>query len=232
MPADLHSLLTLLREDAAAVLAADLSSMPVLMCISPHDSGLTIGSAVSLAALLDQPSVPRAFHEAAALQPLGRLDSPVLHTLLPRGKALSPPWLAVLAAHDIGLDVILPESGARVMISFDTWLEDPAFADAFPVSLFIPHMHEQQALALAHDEQGACAAVFLALDSAGKGQTAYASLVGFAGLHQPVETIHLHELIGQTPSPEAVSAAAASTGPAALLTASALKKVVQTLAQH
>ncbi|MBW4438694.1 MAG: FAD binding domain-containing protein [Pleurocapsa minor GSE-CHR-MK-17-07R] len=207
--------LTLNALDVPASVVVDVQEVPGLKRVEPHDSGLTVGGAVTLARLLEQPSVPNAFHHALAraLSPNVLNNTSVMESLSNRNHPLLAEWLTVLAAHDVGIEVFFPATGAQVMTNFETLLDDPAFGDAVAISLFIPHLGARQALATAHvartpaDRAIVCAAAFAEIDASGMVTAAFVALAG-ASAH-PVLALELDGLIGGPLNSETIAAASA-----------------------
>ncbi len=205
--------LTFNRLQAQAELVADVSGIEALRRVIDHDSGLTLGGAVMLGALLEMPAVPTALR-----QTLTRVVSPhvlnhtsIAESLTGRSHPLMREWLTALAALDAGVEVYHAAHDARTCVSIDALLAGEADTGAI-IGLFLPRLQAGQALAAAQvsrtpaDVPIVNVAVLVTLEPDGRVQQASAALGGVSPAL--VLNVALHGLSGSPLSEAAISAAA------------------------
>jgi carbon-monoxide dehydrogenase medium subunit len=173
----------------------DLQAVPELQRIDMHDSGITIGGAVRLQQLVEETGPPPAFKRSITrFLPINQRSGTSVAESLIAPRPLSE-WLAVLMAHDIGVELFYPD-GQRSWHSITDLIGSPAeptLSSGIITAITIPWLSEREALGTAFvartpaDDPIVNAAAFVRLNDDRTVETAFLA-VGGASV-EPVQLI-------------------------------------------
>jgi CO/xanthine dehydrogenase FAD-binding subunit len=232
-PTNLIDALALARQSGAIALAGgaatfgslelpyqivvDLQSIPELKRIEAGESNLYFGAGCSLQQVIETAEVPLVVRRSLTRAvPLNWRNGVSVGESLMQA-AHFPEWLAVLTAHDAGVEYFSADQKAEVQAVSELLQEENPFASKIATGLHIPLLGHGEALGSAHiartpaDHPILCAAVFVQAEG-DRVEMAFASLG--AGSAAPHQRLHLTALEGQPFSDDAIqgAAAAASAG--------------------
>jgi aerobic carbon-monoxide dehydrogenase medium subunit len=228
-PASLTEALQLAQEPGAIALAGgaatfgsldlpyqtiiDLQAIPDLKRIEAVESNIYFGAACSLQQIVETAELPEAVRRSLTRAiPLNhRHGTSIGESLLQVSRF--PEWLAVLVAHDAGVE-FLDFKGKSLVSAVSELLEnDDPFAGKIITGLHISLLGHGEALGAAHiartpaDSPILCGAAFVQLEG-DTVEMAYAALGG--GIPQAAQRLHLLALEGQPLSDEAIRTAVES----------------------
>jgi CO/xanthine dehydrogenase FAD-binding subunit len=181
--------LTLDRLDLTAETVIDLQSIPELLRIDAHSSGIHVGGAVTLGTLARQaglnPIIVRAITRAIPLNIRNHLS--VMESLANLTQPMLGEWIAVLAVLDVGTHWLSPTNTpltynmAELLAHVEAGSALPGILRRLDLDMYPDH---QQALGAAHvsrtpaDEPLINAAAYIRLDAEATPDIAFAAVCG------------------------------------------------------
>lgn len=193
----------------------DVQDITALNTIYPMDTSIIIGGGVRLQSVLEEEAIPTAFHEALkrTISPNVLNNTSVMETLtIPNPP---PEWIAVLAAYDVGITMMLTNGTEETFSFTETTFVAGEFigrnlTDGLILNLTIPYMQKGEAIGTAHiartpaDEAIINTAVTVKTHPQdGKVLAAFAAMCGVSSEHT-VELLSLGDLYNQPLTDETI----------------------------
>lgn len=139
-------------EDLAYTHIVDLQAVPECTRVAVFEAGAQFGSAQPLARVLEWGGLPHAMRSALTrtLTPnlLNRVS--IGESIVMSAHPLMAEWRAVLMAHDIGVEVLDPETGVSEWESAITLWERGTWGKGLIIGIDIPMLERGEALETAH----------------------------------------------------------------------------------